>query len=71
MLYKNNIMALISISKLKKYLSNSSKDTLVDDVVELFTKFSKVKEFCQSKLISDGDSELHAKYKKGDGSKMI
>lgn len=57
-------MALVTTSKLRKYLHNSPKDTLVDHIVELFNKFPKVKEFYQSKLTDNGDSELHAKYKK-------
>jgi len=53
----------ISISQLKKYLQNSSKQILADDILELFKKFPKVKEFYQSKL-TGGDFELRDKYKK-------
>ncbi len=57
-------MTSISISQLKKYLQNSSKQTLSDDVIELFKKFPKVKEFYQSKLVEGGGLDLRDKYKK-------
>lgn len=52
------------ISQLKKYLQNSSQKKLSDDILELFKKFPKVKEFYQSKLIEGGSLDLLNKYKK-------
>ncbi len=57
-------MTTISISRLKKYLQNSSQKTLSDDILELFKKFPKVKEFYQSKLTGSGGLDLRDKYKK-------
>jgi hypothetical protein len=56
-------MTTIPVSQLKNYLQNSSKQNLADDILELFKKFPKVKEFYQSKL-TGGDLELRDKYKK-------
>lgn len=33
-------MALVTTSKLKKYLHNSPKDTMVDDIVEMGVRFT-------------------------------
>lgn len=57
-------MTPILTSQLKKYLQNSSKKVLADDIVELFKKFLKVKEFYQFKLEGNGALDLHDKYKK-------
>ena|SRR3989344_575316 len=54
----------ISITELKKHFINSNKEELLKEILGLFKNFSEVKEFYQSKLSNNGDSELSEKYKR-------
>ena len=57
-------MEEISISRIKKYIGKSSKEDLSKDILELFQKFSKIKDFYQFKLSGGRDLKLLEKYKK-------
>ncbi|MBA4319996.1 MAG: hypothetical protein C0412_16470 [Flavobacterium sp.] len=57
-------MSKITISQLKKHLENYSKEELSKEIIELFIKLLKVKEFYQAKLSGSGELELREKYKK-------
>lgn len=56
-------MNKITSSQLKKYLENLENANLLKEILELFHKFSEVKEFYQIKLSSSGNMELCEKYK--------
>jgi hypothetical protein len=53
-----------SLTTLKQYLKNSSKEDLISDISELFKRFSSVKDFYQVKLSPQEESQVRAKYKK-------
>lgn len=53
-----------SLTTLKQYLKNSSKEELINDISELFKRFSSVKDFYQVKLSPQENSQVSAKYKK-------
>ena len=57
-------MTKITSSQLKKYFKDFSKEDAVREILELFQKFSDVRELYQSKLSEGGNAELCEKYKR-------
>jgi hypothetical protein len=53
-----------SLTDLKKYLKNSSKEDLISDISELFKRFNSVKDYYQIKLSPQEEIKVSAKYKK-------
>jgi hypothetical protein len=53
-----------SLRDLKRYLNNSSKEQLVNDISELFKRFNSVKDYYQIQLSPQEDTQISAKYKK-------
>lgn len=53
-----------SLTDLKKYLKNSSKEDLISDILELFKRFSSVKDYYQIKISPQEEIKVSAKYKK-------
>ncbi|MEM9542952.1 MAG: DUF6155 family protein [Cyanobacteria bacterium P01_E01_bin.42] len=54
----------LTLTTLKKHLKSASKEELIDDISELFKRFSAVKDFYTVKLSPQGDKEVIDKYKK-------
>jgi hypothetical protein len=48
---------------LKSYLQQVSKEQLADDITELFTKFEPVRDYYQTKLLPENNSQIIEKYK--------
>lgn len=57
-------MSKITSTELKKHFADFDREKLLKEILELFQNFSEVREFYQSKLSDDGDSELCEKYKR-------
>ncbi len=53
-----------SLTELKQYLKNSSKEELINDISELFKRFDLVKDYYQIKLSPQEEKQVSAKYKK-------
>jgi Family of unknown function (DUF6155) len=53
-----------SLTDLKKYLTNSSKEDLISDISELFKRLNSVKDYYQIKLSPQEEIKVSAKYKK-------
>lgn len=53
-----------SLTALKQYLKNCSKEELISDISELFKKFNSVKDYYQLKLSPQEEAQVVAKYKK-------
>jgi hypothetical protein len=53
-----------SLTDLKKYLKNSSKEDLISDILELFKRFNSVKDYYQIKVSPQEEIKVSAKYKK-------
>ena len=56
-------MKKISKSTLKQYLEQRSKKQLLDDIADLFTKFSVVQDYYQAKINPVDEEQLVQKYK--------
>ena len=54
----------INLTILKKYFKDCSKEDLEKDITEIFRKYSAIKEYYQTKLLPQADTEMIAKYKK-------
>jgi len=53
-----------SLTALKQYLQNSSKEDLISDISELFKRFNSVKDYYQIKLSPQAEAQVGEKYKK-------
>ena len=54
----------ITLTILKKYFKDCSKEDLEKDITEIFRKYPAIKEYYQNKLLPQADTEIIAKYKK-------
>ncbi|PZV13384.1 MAG: hypothetical protein DCF20_15225 [Pseudanabaena sp.] len=53
-----------SLTVLKQYLKNCSKEELISNISELFKRFNSVKDYYQVKLSPQEETQIAAKYKK-------
>jgi len=53
----------IKMGTLKRYLRAASREHLVTEIADLFTKFDVVRDYYQSKLSPEGDTQVIEKYK--------
>lgn len=53
-----------SLTDLKQYLKNASKEDLISDISELFKRFNSVKDYYQIKLSPQEEARVGEKYKK-------
>jgi Family of unknown function (DUF6155) len=53
-----------SLTALKQYLKNRSKEELIGDISELFKRFNSVKDYYQIKLSPQEEMQVIAKYRK-------
>jgi Family of unknown function (DUF6155) len=60
-----------TITTLKKYLENCSKQELTNDILELFKKYDSIKEYYQLKISPQSETEIIAKYKKAIEDKFF
>jgi len=51
-------MERITLTKLKKYLSGRPSSELINEISELFKTFPEVRDYYESRLISDGNDRL-------------
>jgi hypothetical protein len=54
----------ITLTILKKYFKDCSKEDLEKDITEIFRKYPAIKEYYQTKLLPQANEEIIAKYKK-------
>ena len=54
----------ITLTILKKYFKDCSKEDLEKDITEIFRKYPAIKEYYQTKILPQADAEIIAKYKK-------
>ena len=54
----------ITLTIIKKYFKDCSKEDLEKDITEIFRKYPAIKEYYQTKILPQADAEIIAKYKK-------
>ena len=53
----------MSVSKLKAHLANKSEKELIKEIIDLYQRFSVVKDFYSAQMGTEGLTEIFMKYK--------